>query len=190
MDKDMKQEDSANKAEKEDVKTANTAETANATETTEEKAQEENPEEKLQKELDEQKDKYLRLAAEFDNFRRRVAKEKLELIGSASEEVIKALLPIIDDFERALEVLAKSKDADSAKEGTELIYKKLCDLLKSKGVEEIKAIGLELNTDEHEAVAQIPALDKGQKGKITDVAQKGYKMGGMVIRFAKVVVAV
>ncbi len=135
-------------------------------------------------------DKYIRLAAEFDNYRRRVAKERLELIGTASEDVIKGLLPVIDDCQRALEVLSKSEDAIAAKEGTELIMNKLESYLKGKGLAEIDAAGKELDTDFHEAVAQFPVEDKKKKGKIIDVVQKGYTLNGKVIRFAKVVVGV
>lgn len=156
--------------------------------------QQETPEQKLNKEIDElkkaqaeDKDRYLRLAAEFDNFRRRTAKERLDLIQTASESVIKNMLPIVDDFERALAVLKDSKDSDAAKEGTELIYKKMMEMLKNCGVSVIEAIGKDLNTDEHEAVAQIPAKDPKQKGKIVEIAQQGYKLNGKVIRFAKVV---
>ncbi|MGM9774503.1 MAG: nucleotide exchange factor GrpE [Candidatus Egerieousia sp.] len=145
---------------------------------------------KMKRELEEQKDRYLRLSAEFDNYRRRVSKEKLDLIETASESVIKSLLPIIDDFERAVKALEESTDSDAAKEGTNLIYKKLVDLLKSRGVSEIEAVGKELDTDIHEAVAQIPAPEEGLKGKIVDCVQKGYKLGEKVIRFAKVVVGV
>ena len=151
---------------------------------------EESVEEKLSKEVADQKDKYLRLAAEFDNYRRRTAKERLDLIETASEGVIVSLLPIVDDFERAIDVLNKTKDAESAKQGTELIYKKMTSLLKGRGVTEIEAVGKTLDTDMHEAVAQIPAKDPKQKGKIVEVAQKGYKLNGKVIRFAKVVVGI
>jgi molecular chaperone GrpE len=156
--------------------------------------QTETPEQKLNKEIEklkkdqaEDKDRYLRLAAEFDNFRRRTAKERLELIETASEGVIKSILPIVDDFERAIAVLKDSKDSDAAKQGTELIYKKMMEMLKNRGVTVIEAIGKDLNTDEHEAIAQIPAKDPKQKGKIVEIAQQGYKLNGKVIRFAKVV---
>lgn len=172
----------------------------NATEELKEKHQEtaedklNNETEKLNKEIEElkkgqadEKDRYLRLAAEFDNFRRRTAKERLELIETASEDVIKSMLPIVDDFERAIAVLKNSKDSDAAKQGTELIYKKMMEMLKNRGVSVIEAIGKDLNTDEHEAIAQIPAKDPKQKGKIVEIAQQGYKLNGKVIRFAKVV---
>ena len=156
--------------------------------------QSETSEQKLNKEIDElkkaqaeEKDRYLRLAAEFDNYRRRTAKERLELIETASESVIKSMLPIADDFERAIAVLKDSKDSDASKQGTELIYKKMMEMLKNSGVTVIEAVGKDLNTDEHEAIAQIPAKDPKQKGKIVEVAQQGYKLNGKVIRFAKVV---
>jgi len=159
--------------------------------------QPETSEQKLNKEIDElkkaqaeEKDRYLRLAAEFDNYRRRTAKERLELIETASESVIKSMLPIADDFERAIAVLKDSKDSDASKQGTELIYKKMMEMLKNSGVTVIEAIGKDLNTDEHEAIAQIPAKDPKQKGKIVEIAQQGYKLNGKVIRFAKVVMGI
>ena len=133
---------------------------------------------------------YLRLMAEFDNYRRRAAKERLELISTASEDVIKSLLPILDDCERALEHLKSSDNADAAKEGTELIFNKLFNLLKSKGLAEIEAVGKDLDTDFQEAVAQFPVEDQDKKNKVIDVVQKGYTLNGKVIRFAKVVVGI
>jgi molecular chaperone GrpE len=120
----------------------------------------------LKKSQAEDKDRYLRLAAEFDNFRRRTAKERLELIETASEGVIKSILPIVDDFERAIAVLKDSKDSDASKQGTELIYKKMMEMLKNRGVTVIEAIGKDLNTDEHEAIAQIPAKILSKKVKL------------------------
>ncbi len=128
--------------------------------------------------------------AEFENFRRRSAQEKLELVDTAAKGVIKDLLPVVDDFERALDALSKAEGSEAAKEGTELIYKKLVGILKSKGLEEIEAVGKEFDTDEHEAVAQILAPKEESKGKVVDVVQKGYKLGGKVIRFAKVVIGI
>lgn len=147
-------------------------------------------ESELEGKLTEANDKYIRLAAEFDNYRRRGAKERLELISTASEDVIKGLLTILDDCERALQVLKESKDTEAAKEGTELILNKMAAYLKSKGLEAIDAKGKELDTDLHEAVAQFPAQDKSQKNKIIEVVQKGYTLNGKVIRFAKVVVGI
>ena len=150
-------------------------------------------EEKLTAKLAETNDKYIRLAAEFDNYRRRVAKEKLDLISTAGEDVIKGLLPVLDDCERALQVLNASTDSEAAKaakEGTELIYNKLMGYLKSKGLAPIEAVGKELDTDFHEAVAQFPVQEADKKNKIFDVTQQGYTLNGKVIRFAKVVVGI
>jgi molecular chaperone GrpE len=136
------------------------------------------------------KDDYIRLMAEFDNFRRRTSQEKLELISSASAETIKGLLPVLDDCERAIKVLLDSNDSDAAKEGTELIFSKLMGYLKSKGLAVIEAMGQPFDTDVHEAVAQFPVQDEEQKGKVFDVVQTGYTLNGKVIRFAKVVVGI
>ena len=122
-------------------------------------------------------DKFLRLFSEFDNFRKRTAKEKLDLTVTASENVIKDILPVLDDFERALQNMEKNgNEADM--QGVTLI----------KGLEEIEAMGVEFNTDEHEALTMIPAPEEDKKGKVLDVIQKGYKLNGKVIRFARVVV--
>ena len=150
-------------------------------------------EEQLTAKLAESNDKYIRLAAEFDNYRRRVAKEKLDLISTAGEDVIKGLLPVLDDCERALQVLetaTETEAAKAAKEGTELIYNKLMGYLKSKGLAPIEAVGKELDTDFHEAVAQFPVQEAEKKNKIFDVTQQGYTLNGKVIRFAKVVVGI
>ena len=159
----------------------------------EEKKQEPTVEEQLTAKLAESNDKYIRLAAEFDNYRRRVAKEKLDLISTAGEDVIKGLLPVLDDCERALQVLEASTDSEAAKaakEGTELIYNKLMGYLKSKGLAAIEAVGKELDTDFHEAVAQFPVQEPEKKNKIFDVTQQGYTLNGKVIRYAKVVVGI
>ena len=132
-------------------------------------------------------DKHLRLQAEFDNYRKRTAKEKLDLTVTASENVIKDILPVLDDFERALQNMEKNgNEADL--QGVTLIFNKLKDTLKKKGLEEIEANGVDFNTDEHEALTMIPAPEEDKKGKVLDVIQKGYKLNGKVIRFARVVV--
>ena len=136
------------------------------------------------------KDDYLRLMAEFDNYRRRTSQEKIELVSMASVETIKGLLPILDDCDRALKVLLESNDSDAAKEGTELIYSKLMGYLKNKGLAVIDAFGQTFDTDLHEAVAQFPVEDEEKKGKVFDVVQTGYTLNGKVIRFAKVVVGI
>lgn len=136
------------------------------------------------------KDDYIRLMAEFDNFRRRTSQEKLELISTASTDTIKGMLPVLDDCERALAVLKDSDDSDAAKEGTELIYSKLIGYLKSKGLAVIEAKDQVFDTDLHEAVAQFPVQEEDKKGKVFDVVQTGYTLNGKVIRFAKVVVGI
>ena len=132
-------------------------------------------------------DKYLRLFSEFDNHRKRTAKEKLDLTATASENVIKDILPVFDDFERALQNMEKNGNEADA-QGVRLIFNKLKDTLKKKGLEEIDAMDAEFNTDEHEALTMIPAPEEDKKGKVLDVIQKGYKLNGKVIRFARVVV--
>ena len=130
---------------------------------------------------------YLRLMAEFETFRRRSAEERLALVGSAAADTIKGLLPVLDDCERAMALLAGSSD-EAAKEGTSLIYNKLMDYLKTRGLAVIEAKGQKFDTDLHEAVTQFPAQDPGQKGMVIDVVQTGYTLNGKVIRYAKVVV--
>ena len=172
---------------------AEQSESAAEQETKEQEAAQPSVEEQLTAKLAEANDKYIRLAAEFDNYRRRVAKEKLDLISTAGEDVIKGLLPVLDDCERALQVLESSTDSEAAKaakEGTELIYNKLMGYLKSKGLAPIEAVGKELDTDFHEAVAQFPVQEAEKKNKIFDVTQQGYTLNGKVIRFAKVVVGI
>ena len=131
---------------------------------------------------------YLRLMAEFDTFRRRTAEEKLALVSSASADTIKGLLPILDDCEIALAALEKSEDAAAAKEGTQMIYNKLTAYLKGKGLEQIQAKGADFDTELHEAVTMFPAPSEDLKGKVIDVVQNGYTLGGKVLRYAKVVV--
>ena len=136
------------------------------------------------------KDDYIRLMAEFDNYRRRTSQEKLEIVSMASTETIKGMLPVLDDCERALAVLKDSVDSDAAKEGTELIYHKLMAYLQGKGLAVIQAKGEAFDTDLHEAVAQFPVPEEEMKGKVFDVVQTGYTLNGKVIRFAKVVVGI
>ena len=138
-------------------------------------------------ENDEWKDKYLRLSAEFDNYRKRTLKEKMDLIESGGEDVIKLMLGVMDDFGRALAAMQNATDVAAVREGVELIAQKMTDALKTKGVSEIEAIGQPLDTDLHEAVAKFPAGDD-KKGLVIDVVQKGYKLKDKVIRYAKVVV--
>lgn len=144
--------------------------------------------EKLNAEKAELNDRFLRLFSEFDNYKKRVSKEKLDLISTASEKVIVSILPIIDDFERAITANEKADNIDSIKEGFNLIYNKLLQMMKHFDVEEIQAKGEEFNTDYHEAVTHFPAQNEEDKGKVIDVTEKGYKLKDKVIRYAKVVV--
>ena len=144
--------------------------------------------EKLNVEKAELNDRFLRLFSEFDNYKKRVSKEKLDLISTASEKVIVSILPIIDDFERAITANEKADNIDSIKEGFNLIYNKLLQMMKRFDVEEIQAKGEEFNTDYHEAVTHFPAQNEEDKGKVIDVTEKGYKLKDKVIRYAKVVV--
>ena len=144
--------------------------------------------EKLKEEKAELNDRFLRLFSEFDNYKKRVSKEKLDLIATASEKVIVNLLPVIDDFERAIAANEKADNIDSIKEGFNLIYNKLLQMMKRFDVEEIQAKGEEFNTDFHEAVTHFPAQNEEDKGKVIDVTEKGYKLKDKVIRYAKVVV--
>ena len=143
--------------------------------------------EELQAKIGKEHDDYLRLMAEFETFRRRSAEERLAIVGSASADTIKGLLPVLDDCERAMELLAKSSD-EAAKEGTALIYNKFMDYLKTKGLSVIEAKGAKFDVDFHEAVTQFPAPTPEMKGMVIDVVQTGYTLNGKVLRYAKVVV--
>ena len=136
-----------------------------------------------------EKDDYIRLMADFENFRRHSAEAKLELVGTASADIIKGLLPVLDDCERAMKMLTEADDK-VAVEGTELIYNKLMSYLKTKGLEVIKAKDEKFDTDFHEAVAQMPVAEEDKKGLVFDVVQTGYILSGKVIRYAKVVVGI
>lgn len=152
-------------------------------------------EEKLQKELDEAnekvallEDKYLRQVAEFDNYRKRTIKEKAELIKNGGERAIESILPVLDDFERALSNMAKDENATEIMTGVELIYNKFVGILKQNGLQKIETEGADFNTDFHEAIAIIPAPNEALKGKVLDCVQAGYTLNDKVIRHAKVAV--
>ena len=152
-------------------------------------------EEELKKELEtaqetieEQKDKYLRLSAEFDNYRKRTMKEKAELILNGGEKSLSSILPVVDDFERAIKTMETATDVQAVKEGVELIYNKFMATLAQNGVKVIETKDQPLNTDYHEAIAVIPAPSEAQKGKILDCVQTGYTLNDKVLRHAKVVV--
>lgn len=133
-------------------------------------------------------DRFLRLHAEFDNYRKRTIKERIELSRTASEDAIRSFLPVLDDLERAIKSMEDIPGIESAKEGVNLIHCKFKNILTQKGVEEIKTTGEDFNTDFHEALSSIPAENEEQKGKIVDFVEKGYMLNGKVIRFAKVIV--
>ena len=143
--------------------------------------------EEVEGKLAKEKDDYVRLMAEFETFRRRSSEDRLNLISSAAADTIKGLLPVLDDCERAMEILEKSSD-EAAKEGTSLIYTKLMDYLKTRGLAKIEAKGEDFNTDFHEAVTHFPAPSEDMKGKVIDVVQTGYMLNGKILRYAKVVV--
>lgn len=166
----------------------NTDENAAGTTHLNEPVQEENKTEKLQAELQEQKDKYIRLMAEFDNFRRRTAKERLELIQTAGKDVIVSLLDVLDDCDRAEKQIQASEDVNQIKEGVTLVFGKMRSALQSKGVKEMKSMHEEFDVEKHEAITEIPAPTEELKGKVIDEVQKGYYLNDKIIRFAKVVV--
>ncbi|MGV3557033.1 nucleotide exchange factor GrpE [Larkinella arboricola] len=142
---------------------------------------------KVSGELTDLKDKYLRLYADFENFRRRTAKEKVDLISNANEGLLVKLLPVLDDFERALKSAETSSDAEALKEGVQLIYNKFYKVLESKGVKSMESVGQAFNPDLHEAITQFPAPSDDLKGKVIDETEKGYFLNDKVIRFAKVI---
>jgi molecular chaperone GrpE len=166
----------------------NEAQEAAAENTEEAPAEEVSEVDALKAELEDQKDKYLRLAAEFDNYRKRTMKEKSELILNGGKKCIESILPVVDDFERALSNMEKATDVDAVKEGVALIYNKFTASLAQNGVKKIEATGQPLDTDFHEAIAVIPAPTEEQKGKIIDCVQTGYMLNDTVLRHAKVVV--
>jgi molecular chaperone GrpE len=173
----------------EEKEQAQETEEATGEETTEEEEQRgEEKEKSMEEKLTEISEKYMRLSAEFDNFRKRTLREKADLTKNAGENILKGLLPIMDDFERALETINNEEDEDAVKEGIKLIYNKFKDFLKEQGVTEIEALHTDFNTDVHEAVTKMPAPSEELKGKVVDVVQKGYFLNDKVLRYAKVVV--
>lgn len=181
------------KSENENNTEINEENIAKETQQQEEVMNEEPKEEKSEleiakEELEAANDKFLRLYSEFDNYRKRTAKEKLDTIKSASEEVIKNMLPIVDDFKRAMAHNAEVEDAESIKQGFELIYTKFYKSLEAKGLKKIEAKGEVFDADIHEAITNIPAPTEDMKGKIMDVVEEGYYLGEKIIRFPKVVI--
>ncbi len=143
---------------------------------------------KLRAELEEQKDKYMRLFAEFDNYKRRSAKERIELIQTASKEVITSLLQVLDDTDRAEKQMQETDDPEHIKEGVQLVFNKLRKALKSRGLEPMESVGTNFDVEKHEAITELPVDDKKQKGKVVAEIEKGYYLNDKLIRFAKVVV--
>lgn len=186
------QEPTANheQEEQKDITTENQEDTTEATSEGAESIEESalTTEEKLTLEVAELKDKYLRLYADFENFRRRTSKEKLDLIGTANADLVKSLLPIVDDFDRAAQSFESSSDLDALKEGVFLIQQKFVKTLEAKGLKPMNAKGELFDADLHESVAQFPAPSDEMKGKVIDELEKGYFLNDKVVRYAKVVV--
>lgn len=189
----LKNEEAENQQQEAETQTEETNSAENAGE---EKETEISEEEKIAKELEETKqaledykDKYLRLSAEFDNYRKRTMKEKAELIKNGGEKAISAILPILDDLERALQNMQKADDVKAMYEGIDLIHQKFLKNLGHEGLEKMNPLGEAFDTDFHEAIALVPAPEEAQKGKVLDCVQTGYKLNDKVIRHAKVVVA-
>jgi molecular chaperone GrpE len=146
------------------------------------------PQEDWKPKYDELNDKYLRLMAEFDNYRKRTLKEKMDLTKYAEEDVLKGILKVVDDMERAINNMDSAPDMNAVKEGVELIYKKFKSFLETRGLKEVEAMHQDLDTDKHEAVAKFTAPSEDLKGKIIDVVEKGYYLHDKIIRYAKVVI--
>ncbi|PCI96772.1 MAG: nucleotide exchange factor GrpE [Flavobacteriales bacterium] len=177
------------KVKKEEIENVEEQQAEDSKEETQEEVVELSKEEELEIQVKEATDKYLRLYSEFDNFRKRTQKEKIELYKTAGEGVITAILPVLDDFERAEKANQESDDAQVIKDGFKLIQDKLTNTLKTKGLEAVESpVGKDFNVEFHEAITQIPAPSKKEKGKVLDVVEKGYELNGKVIRFTKVVI--
>lgn len=183
-----KKKDNTVEKEQEVVQPETTKAEETTVEETTETTEEISVEEQLKEDLAKEKDKFLRLFAEFENYKKRTSKERVELFKTASKDVVVAMLPVLDDFDRALTEIAKT-DAKDLKKGVELISNKLREALKAKGLGEVEVkAGDKFDAEDHEAVTQIPAPTDDMKGKIIDVLEKGYTLGDKVIRYPKVVV--
>ncbi|WP_026955815.1 nucleotide exchange factor GrpE [Algoriphagus vanfongensis] len=184
----MKNKDKEVKDNQQEVVEESAEKEVKAEETATEVQNEENPLAKLEAEVAETRDKYLRLYSDFENFRKRNAKERLDLIKTASEEVLRDLIPVVDDFERASKANEAEEDAQKIREGNLLIFNKLMKILENKGLKPMEdLIGNPFDADTQEAITQIPAPNEEMKGKVIDVVEKGYTLGDKVVRFAKVV---
>ncbi len=182
-EEELQQEETQTEAQNAEVESQNAEE--------EQPAKEETPEDKiaaLQAELEKSQKEYLFLMAEFDNYRKRTVKEKAELIKNGGEKAMLGLLPVIDDFERAIDAIDKSSDVEGLKEGVDLIYNKFMKYLESQQVKPMESTGTDFDADVYEAVTTFPAPDESMKGKVIDTVQKGYTINEKVLRHAKVVV--
>ena len=182
-EEELQQEETQTEAQNAEVESQNAEE--------EQPAKEETPEDKiaaLQAELEKSQKEYLFLMAEFDNYRKRTVKEKAELIKNGGEKAMLGLLPVIDDFERAIDAIDKSSDVEGLKEGVDLIYNKFMKYLESQQVKPMESTGTDFDADIYEAVTTFPAPDESMKGKVSDTVQKGYTINEKVLRHAKVVV--
>lgn len=182
-EEELQQEETQSEAQNAEVESQNAE--------TEQSAKEETPEDKiaaLQAELEKSQKEYLFLMAEFDNYRKRTVKEKAELIKNGGEKAMLGLLPVIDDFERAIDAIDKSSDVEGLKEGVDLIYNKFMKYLESQQVKPMESTGTDFDADIYEAVTTFPAPDESMKGKVIDTVQKGYTINEKVLRHAKVVV--
>lgn len=169
----------------------NAVEAENMTEESSETQESEQPgdaTEQLLSQVKEWQEKYIRLSADFDNFRKRTMREKMDLIKTASEDVLVSILPVLDDFERAMKAMENAVEINAVKDGITLIYNKFNETLSQKGLKAIDSINQEFDTDHHEAITKIPAPEENLKGKVVDVIQNGYMLHDKVVRFAKVVV--
>jgi len=180
--------DSVNNTEETTEENQQSADDETVEATVEENKTEESPLEALEEKLKEQEDKYLRLRAEFENFRKRTIKEKAELIINGAEKTVQAMLPVVDDMERALDNAQKSDDVAALRDGMDLIYKKLMKALEGLGVKPIETKGKDFDVDFHEAIAMVPGMGDENKGKVIDCVQTGYTINDKVIRHAKVAV--
>lgn len=185
-EKDLQNENPATEQENTSEPTAENEEKTDASPVNEITATDKTAE--LEQKLNEANDKYLRLYSEFDNYRKRTSRERIDLLKTAGEDVIKSLLPILDDFERAVKSNETATDIAAVNEGVKLVQQKFRNLLLQKGLEAMDTIGQPFDTDMHEAITNIPAPSEDLKGKVVDELEKGYTLGGKVIRFAKVIV--
>ena len=187
-DTKKKEEDLKGSENEQDIKVTSEEDKEKGQEEAIEKEEDKDPLEKANEQIAELKDKYLRSVAEFDNYRKRTMKEKAELIVNGAEKAVSAILPVMDDMERALATAEKTEDVEALKEGMKLIFQKFEKCLKGLGVSKIETKDADFNTDYHEAVAMVPGMGDDKKGKVLDCVQTGYTLNDKVIRHAKVAV--